>query len=190
VKVHLRGHFCPTRHAAAYWRDRSKAGNDGKRAVINTSSTSGLFGNVGQTNYGAAKTGIATFSIIANQELSRYGVRVNAIAPAAATRLIGTIPGQEGAENIDKDAWTPMDPGNVSPFVAYLATEDCPINGRVFFVMGGEVSLFQPFVIVDKIEKDGRWTLEELAKEAPRFQERSFDYGHPIGNMILGGSPS
>jgi NAD(P)-dependent dehydrogenase (short-subunit alcohol dehydrogenase family) len=190
VKVHLRGHFCPTRHAAAYWRDRSKAGNDGKRAVINTSSTSGLFGNVGQTNYGAAKTGIATFSIIANQELSRYGVRVNAIAPAAATRLIGTIPGQEGAENIDKDAWTPMDPGNVSPFVAYLATEDCPINGRVFFVMGGEVSLFQPFVIVDKIEKDGRWTLEELAEEAPRFQERSFDYGHPIGNMILGGSPS
>jgi NAD(P)-dependent dehydrogenase (short-subunit alcohol dehydrogenase family) len=190
IKVHLRGHFCPTRHAAAYWRDQSKAGNEGKRSVINTSSTSGLFGNVGQTNYGAAKTGIATFSIIANQELSRYGVRVNAIAPAAATRLIGTIPGQEGAENIDKDTWTPMDPGNVSPFVAYLATEGCPINGRVFFVMGGEVSLFQPFVVVDKIEKDGRWTLEELAKEAPRFQERSFDYGHPIGNMILGGSPS
>jgi NAD(P)-dependent dehydrogenase (short-subunit alcohol dehydrogenase family) len=190
IKVHLRGHFCPTRHAAAYWRDQSKAGNEGRRSVINTSSTSGLFGNVGQTNYGAAKTGIATFSIIANQELSRYGVRVNAIAPAAATRLIGTIPGQEGAENIDKDAWTPMDPGNVSPFVAYLATEDCPINGRVFFVMGGEVSLFQPFVVVDKIEKDGRWTLEELAKEAPKFQERTFDYGHPIGNMILGGSPS
>jgi NAD(P)-dependent dehydrogenase (short-subunit alcohol dehydrogenase family) len=190
IKVHLRGHFCPTRHAAAYWRDQSKAGNEGKRSVINTSSTSGLFGNVGQTNYGAAKTGIATFSIIANQELSRYGVRVNAIAPAAATRLIGTIPGQEGAENIDKDAWTPMDPGNVSPFVAYLATEGCPINGRVFFVMGGEVSLFQPFVVVDKIEKDGRWTLEELAKEAPKFQERTFDYGHPIGNMILGGSPS
>ena len=190
IKVHLRGHFCPTRHAAAYWRDQSKAGNEGKRSVINTSSTSGLFGNVGQTNYGAAKTGIATFSIIANQELSRYGVRVNAIAPAAATRLIGTIPGQEGAENIDKDAWTPMDPGNVSPFVAYLATEGCPINGRVFFVMGGEVSLFQPFVVVDKIEKDGRWTLEELAEQAPRFQERTFDYGHPIGNMILGGSPS
>jgi len=187
IKVHLRGHFCPTRHAAAYWRDQSKAGNEGKRSVINTSSTSGLFGNVGQTNYGAAKTGIATFSIIANQELSRYGVRVNAIAPAAATRLIGTIPGQEGAENIDKDSWTPMDPANVSPFVAYLATEGCPINGRVFFVMGGEVSLFQPFVVVDKIEKDGRWTLEELAKEAPRFQERTFDYGHPVGNMILGG---
>ena len=184
IKVHLRGHFCPTRWAAAYWRDQSKAGKEGKRAVINTSSTSGLFGNPGQTNYGAAKTGIATFSIIANMELRRYGVRVNAIAPSAATRLIGTIPGA-GSQALPEDEWSPMDPANVSPFVAYLATEGCPINGRVFYVGGGEVSMFQPFVVVDTIEKDGKWTVEELQQVAPRFQERTFDYGHRIGEMLL-----
>ena len=139
----------------------------------------------GQTNYGAAKTGIATFSIIANMELRRYGVRVNAIAPSAATRLIGTIPGA-GSQELPKDEWSPMDPANISPFVAYLATADCPINGRVFYVGGGEVSMFQPFVVVDTIEKDGRWTIEELQQSAPRFQERKFDYGHRIGDLLLG----
>ncbi|HEY8527671.1 MAG TPA: SDR family oxidoreductase [Acidimicrobiales bacterium] len=186
VKVHLRGHFAPTRWAAAYWRDKHKAGETGKRAVINTSSTSGLFGNVGQTNYGSVKTAIATFSIIADLELRRYGVRVNAIAPSAATRLIGTIPGREGQAEAPKDEWSPTDPANVSPFVAYLATEDCPIHGRVFFVQGGEVSLFQPFVVVDRIEKQGRWTVEELREAAPRLQEYRFDYGHRIGEMLLG----
>jgi NAD(P)-dependent dehydrogenase (short-subunit alcohol dehydrogenase family) len=184
MRVHLRGHFCPSRWAAAYWRDQSKAGKEGKRSIVNTSSTSGLFGNIGQTNYGAAKTGIATFSIIADQELRRYGVRVNAIAPAAATRLIGTIPGHSPDEPA-KDEWSSMDPSNISPFVAYLATEDCPLHGRAFFVQGGEVCLFQPFVVVDRIEKSGRWTVEELQLEAPRFQEIEFDYGHPIGNMLL-----
>jgi NAD(P)-dependent dehydrogenase (short-subunit alcohol dehydrogenase family) len=186
MKVHLRGHFATTRHAAAYWRDQSKAGNDAKRAVINTSSTSGLFGNVGQTNYGAAKTGIATFSIIADQELSRYGVRVNAIAPAAATRLTGM--GRPDAEEPPSAEWEPMHPGNVARFVAYLATEDCPIHGRVFFVQGGEICLFQPFVIVDRIAKDGDfWTVEELEEQAGRFQDVEFDYGHPLGNMLFGG---
>jgi NAD(P)-dependent dehydrogenase (short-subunit alcohol dehydrogenase family) len=185
MKVHLRGHFCPTRWAASYWRDQSKAGKEGKRAIINTSSTSGLFGNVGQTNYGAAKSGIATFTIIANQELSRYGVRVNAIAPAALTRLLGTIPGGPGTE-VSKDEWVPLDPANISPFVAYLGTENCPINGRVFFVQGGEVCLFQPFVVVDRIEKNGRWTIEELQQEAGKFQEREFDYGHPLGRLLFG----
>ncbi|HEX5587231.1 MAG TPA: SDR family oxidoreductase [Acidimicrobiia bacterium] len=186
MKVHLRGHFATTRHAASYWRDQSKAGNDAKRAVINTSSTSGLFGNVGQTNYGAAKTGIATFSIIADQELSRYGVRVNAIAPAAATRLTGL--GRPEAAEPPSDEWTPMHPGNVSPFVAYLATADCPIHGRVFFVQGGEVYLFQPFVIVDEIKKDGDfWTVEELQVQGAKFQDYEFDYGHPLGNMLFRG---
>jgi NAD(P)-dependent dehydrogenase (short-subunit alcohol dehydrogenase family) len=186
VKVHLRGHFCATRWAAAYWRDRHKAGEAGKRAVVNTTSTSGLFGNVGQTNYGAAKTGIATFSIIANLELRRYGVRVNAIAPSAATRLIGTIPGRDGDGAGSADEWSPTDPANVSPFVAYLATEDCPIEGRVFYVQGGEVCLFQPFVVVDRIEKQGRWTVEELRDQAPRLGDHEFDYGHRVGDLLLG----
>jgi NAD(P)-dependent dehydrogenase (short-subunit alcohol dehydrogenase family) len=183
MRVHLRGHFATTRWAAAYWRDQSKAGKEAPRSVINTSSTSGLFGNVGQTNYGAAKTGIATFSIIANQELSRYGVRVNAIAPAAATRLTAMV----GADTSEKTEWTPMDPDNVSPFVAYLATADCPIAGRVFFVMGGEIHLFQPFVIVDSLTKDGKWSIKELQDQAGRFQEFAFDYGHPMGNMLFNG---
>jgi len=186
MRVHLRGHFCPTRHAAAYWRDQSKAGVEIKRAVINTSSTSGLFGNRGQTNYGAAKTGIATFSIIADAELARYGVRVNAIAPAAATRLTATVSPSAAAEQ-PADQWTPMHPGNISPFVAYLATQDCPIHGRVFFVQGGEVFLFQPFAIVDSIAKEGFWTVEELQDEASKFADFEFDLGHPIAKMLWGG---
>jgi NAD(P)-dependent dehydrogenase (short-subunit alcohol dehydrogenase family) len=183
MKVHLKGHFCPTHFAAAYWREQSKAGRDGQRAVVNTSSTSGLFGNVGQTNYGAAKSGIATFSIIANVELKRYGVRVNAIAPAAATRLTATV--SKGAPEASDDGWYPLDPANVSPFVAYLATEECPINGRIFFVMGGEVHLFQPWAIVESLKKDGPWTVEELEKEATKLNEYEFDYGHPLGSMLF-----
>jgi NAD(P)-dependent dehydrogenase (short-subunit alcohol dehydrogenase family) len=187
MRVHLRGHFCPTRHAAAYWRDRSKAGVEVQRAVVNTSSTSGLFGNRGQTNYGAAKTGIATFSIIADAELARYGVRVNAIAPAAATRLTATVPTSGPREAPPEDVWTPMHPGNISPFVAYLSTETCPIHGRVFFVQGGEVFLFKPFSIVDGISKEGFWTVEELQKEGAKFAEEELDLGHPIAKMLWGG---
>ena len=184
VQVHLRGHFCPTRWAATYWRDQHKAGREGRRAIVNTTSVSGLFGNVGQANYGTAKTGIATFSVIANLELRRYGVRVNAIAPSAATRLIGTIPG-EGSQEKSDDGWTPTDPANVSPFVAYLATEACPVEGRIFFVQGGEISLFQPFVIVDKIEKQAPWTIEELQAQAPRFQSHPFPYNHWTATQLL-----
>jgi NAD(P)-dependent dehydrogenase (short-subunit alcohol dehydrogenase family) len=186
MRVHLRGHFCTTRWAATYWREEAKKGNEIPRAVVNTSSTSGLFGNQGQTNYGAAKTGIATFSAIADAELARYGVRVNAIAPAAATRLIATVPrgGDQPFEIPTGEEWTPMHPANISPFVAYLSTESCPIHGRTFFVQGGEVFLFQPFTIVDQISKEGFWTVEELQTEAAKFGEREFDLGHPLGEML------
>jgi NAD(P)-dependent dehydrogenase (short-subunit alcohol dehydrogenase family) len=182
MRVHLKGHFCPTRWAASYWREQAKQGIETPRAVVNTSSTSGLFGNQGQTNYGAAKTGIATFSIIADAELRRYGVRVNAIAPAAATRLLGTVSGQP--EATPSDEWSPMHPGNISPFVAYLCTESCPIHGRVFFVQGGDVFLFQPFTIVDKISKEGFWSVEELQAQADKWGEVEFDLGHPFADML------
>ena len=180
VKVHLKGHFAPLHHAAVYWRDQVKAGNEAKRAVVNTSSTSGLFGNIGQTNYGAAKMGIGALTIIASQELSRYGVRVNAIAPAALTRLTAGLAGADAQVEPDP-AEGPLAPGNVSPFVAYLSTEHCPINGRVFFVMGGQVHLFQPWAIVDKVETDGRWTVEDLEIQAAKFAEVPFDLGNPMG---------
>jgi NAD(P)-dependent dehydrogenase (short-subunit alcohol dehydrogenase family) len=192
MRVHLRGHFCPTRWAAAYWRDQSKAGQDVPRSVVTTSSTSGLFGNKGQTNYGAAKTGLATFAIIADAELSRYGVRVNAIAPAAATRLTANLRGDQQAEapsEQDGHEWTPMHPANISPFVAYLSTESCPIHGRVFFVQGGHIHLFKPFSIVDQIAKEGFWTVEELQSEAARFADVELDLGHPLASMLWAGVP-
>jgi NAD(P)-dependent dehydrogenase (short-subunit alcohol dehydrogenase family) len=122
--------------------------------------------------------GIGGLTIIAAQELSRYGVRVNAIAPAALTRLTA---GLTGAVEDRTAGDSPMDPANVSPFVAYLATELCPINGRVFFVVGGQVHLFQPWAIIDKIETEGRWTVEDLELEAARFAEVPFDLGNPFG---------
>jgi NAD(P)-dependent dehydrogenase (short-subunit alcohol dehydrogenase family) len=178
VRVHLRGHFMPTRAAARYWREQSKAGNSLQPSLITTTSTSGLFNNPGQSNYGAAKTGIATLTIIAQQELGRYGVKANAIAPAARTRLTLATPGisadivRAPAEGFD--AW---DPANVSPFVAYLATADCPIKGRVFFVAGGGIHLFQPFAIIDSVTKEGRWTVAELATEAARLADVPFNLG-------------
>jgi len=178
IKVHLKGHFCPLRHAAAYWREQSKAGSEEKRAVVNTSSTSGLFGNIGQANYGAAKMGIAALTIISSWELSRVNARVNAIAPAALTRLTAGLP---GAPDLGSGAEAgAMDPANISPFVAYLSTEHCPINGRIFFVMGGQVHLFQPFALIDRIETTGRWTVEDLEVQAARLAEVPFHLGNPF----------
>ena len=171
INVHLKGHFCPTRFAAAYWREQSKAGKEVKANVVNTSSTSGLLGNAGQTNYGAAKAGIAAFSVICAMELERYGVRTNAIAPAARTRMTEQTPGLgeivRAPEDVAKfDVWNPA---NISPLVAYLATEDCPFNGKTFFVQGGTVRLFQGWTMTDTVEKDDRWTVSELQSEMKRF---------------------
>jgi NAD(P)-dependent dehydrogenase (short-subunit alcohol dehydrogenase family) len=182
IRVHLRGHFCPTRWAASYWREQSKAGSTQLRSVINTSSASGLFGNPGQTNYGAAKIGIATFSMIADSELSRYGVRVNAIAPAAATRLTASL--APDLPETPPNAWSPMGPDNIAPFVAYLATEDCPIHGRIFLVSGGHIHLFQPFAIIDQIEKKGLWTVGELKDQAAHFAEVPFTLNNPYEGMM------
>jgi NAD(P)-dependent dehydrogenase (short-subunit alcohol dehydrogenase family) len=180
IRVHLRGHFMPTRAAARYWREQSKAGADLQPSLINTTSTSGLYNNPGQSNYGAAKTGITTLTIIAQRELGRYGVKANAIAPAARTRLTLATPGaSEAILKPPAEGFDAMDPANVSPFVAYLATASCPIKGRVFFVAGGGIHLFQPFAIIDRITKDGRWTLAELEKEAPRLADVPFDLGRP-----------
>src|SRR3954447_3907797 len=143
IGVHLKGHFAPTRHAAAYWRERSKAGEDVKGRVINTSSPSGVFGNVGQANYGAAKAAIAGFTVIAAQELQRYGVTVNCIAPNARTRMteatFGEIP--KPVEGFD-----PMDPANIAPVVVALCADEAQeITGQCFFVYGGAVNVLRPW---------------------------------------------
>ncbi len=171
VHVHLKGHFVPTRHAATYWRERAKAGEEVRACVVNTSSTSGLLGNPGQANYGAAKAGIAALSVIAAQELGRYGVRVNAIAPAARTRMTELTPGLSDIVRRPQDAsqFDVWDPANVSPLVAYLATEDCPLTGRVFFVQGGTVRNFQNWTMTESIDRSSRWTVEELKAEMPKL---------------------
>jgi NAD(P)-dependent dehydrogenase (short-subunit alcohol dehydrogenase family) len=163
INVHLKGHFVPTRWAAAYWREQSKAGKQVSASIINTSSTSGLIGNGGQANYGAAKAGIGAFTVIAAQELIRYGVRVNAIAPAARTRLTESTPGLgDIVKPPEKGGFDVWDPANVSPVVAYLAAENCPANGRVYFVQGGTIKLFQNWTMTIGVEKDERWTVAEL----------------------------
>jgi NAD(P)-dependent dehydrogenase (short-subunit alcohol dehydrogenase family) len=177
VRVHLRGHFLLLRAAARHWREQHKAGLDLKPAVINTTSTSGLFNHPGQSNYGAAKTAIAGLTMIAQEELGRYGVRVNAIAPAALTRMTAGVGGGDALPSAE--ASERLNPANVSPFVAYLATESCPMQGRIFFVSGGKVLLFQPFAVVDGIETDGRWTVAGLQEAAPRLAEVPFALNRP-----------
>ena len=138
IKVHLKGTFAPSRHAAAYWRERSKAGETNDARIINTSSPSGIYGNVGQTNYGAAKAGIASFTIIAAKELARYGVTVNAIAPAALTRMTEGL-GMGQASEEDKAT---MSPAHIAPIVCWLASpESAHVSGRVFDVSGRMLSV-------------------------------------------------
>ena len=170
IAVHLKGHFCPTRHAAAYWREQTKAGKEVNASIVHTSSTSGLFSNPGQANYGAAKTGIATLSQICAKELSRYGVRSNAIAPAARTRLTEATPGLSEVVKAPEAGFDVWDPANVSPFVAYLATADCPFTGETFLVQGGKVQRVQSWSAAEVIEKDDRWSVEELAAAAPKLE--------------------
>jgi NAD(P)-dependent dehydrogenase (short-subunit alcohol dehydrogenase family) len=137
IQVHLKGTFAPSRHAAAYWRDESKKiGGPVKGRIINTSSTSGIYGNVGQTNYGAAKAGIAAFTIIAARELRRYGVTVNAISPTALTRMT------EGLRQLTLEEAAIRDPKWVSPTVVYLASEEAQdITGRVIQAGMGRIGV-------------------------------------------------
>jgi NAD(P)-dependent dehydrogenase (short-subunit alcohol dehydrogenase family) len=172
IAVHLKGHFCPTRHAAAYWREQTKADREVRASIINTSSTSGVLGNAGQTNYGAAKAGIAAFSTICAMELGRYGVRSNAITPMARTRLTEQTPGLGDLVKAPDDAsvFDQWDPANISPMIAYLATADCPFTGETFFVQGDVVARYQPYVLAEMItNKSDRWTVERLIAEGPKL---------------------
>jgi NAD(P)-dependent dehydrogenase (short-subunit alcohol dehydrogenase family) len=163
MDVHLKGHFCPLRHAAAYWRAETKAGRPVAASVVNTSSGSGLRGNPGQINYASAKAGIAAMTVVAARELDRYGVRVNAIAPVARTRLTDSVPGLADrfappAEGFDK--WSPE---NISPLVAYLASTESHATGQVFTVLGGYIGRQQGWTEQESIDRDERWTVDGLA---------------------------
>jgi NAD(P)-dependent dehydrogenase (short-subunit alcohol dehydrogenase family) len=176
IAVHLKGHFGPTRHAAAYWRERAKAGETLRARVINTSSPSGVFGNVGQANYGAAKAAIAGFTLIAAQELQRYGVTVNCIAPNARTRMteetFGDLPPPE-------DGFDPLDPANMAPLVVALAADDAQhITGQCFFVWGGSINVLRPWDAGELFAADSRWDADELLAQ---LRERFPDGAAPAG---------
>jgi NAD(P)-dependent dehydrogenase (short-subunit alcohol dehydrogenase family) len=186
INVHLKGHFAPTRHAAAYWRERSKSGETVRGRVINTSSPSGVFGNVGQANYGAAKAGIAAFTQIAAQELGRYGVTVNCLAPNARTRMteqaFGEIPPPE-------EGFDPMDPANMAPVVVALCAEEAQgITGQCFFVYGGAVNVLQGWSPGELFVRDARWDADELLAELrERFPSGVSPAGMVAGMMNAGG---
>jgi NAD(P)-dependent dehydrogenase (short-subunit alcohol dehydrogenase family) len=168
IRVHLRGHFAVLRHAADYWKAESKAGRQRKAAVVNTASASGVtMANPGQASYGAAKAGIAALTLVAAQELDRYGVRVNGIAPIARTRLTLATPGMGAlfAAGVTSESGHDLfDPSNVSPLVAYLASESCPLTGKVFAVQGGSIQELRGWAVASEIETDGPWRIEDIAE--------------------------
>lgn len=175
MRVHLRGTFAMTRWAATYWREKSKAGVINDARVINTSSASGIYGNVGQANYGAAKAGIASFTIIAAQELGRYGVNVNAVAPAALTRMTESLSGL-GFESAGegKDKFDIFAPENISPLVVWLGSPlSRDVTGRVFDVVGGHIDVAEGWHAGPSADKGAKWEAEELTSVITELVSKS-----------------
>lgn len=160
TRVHLRGTFCPMRHAAAYWREQAKAGTPVDARIINTTSVSGLFGNQGQTNYGAAKAGIASMTVIAARELARYGVTVNAISPGALTRMTEDLGNNTDAPEGD---FNPRDPANIAPICVWLVSEEAKqVTGQVFESMRGRLCVYEGWHRGPMVEEDRRFDPAEL----------------------------
>lgn len=165
IRVLLKGHAAPTRHALAYWRDRAQAGEDLRPSVIHTSSAAGLAGNFGQANYSAAKIAVLALSRVVSIEGRKYGVRSNVVSPSARTRLTlasGKSRHDSGGPTVDATGWDPREPGNVSPVVAWLAQRDCPADSQIFHVTANRVHIVSMPRIVDTVTTSGRWTLDAL----------------------------
>jgi NAD(P)-dependent dehydrogenase (short-subunit alcohol dehydrogenase family) len=161
IRVHLRGHFCPTRHAVDYWRERSKRGEPAQARIVNTSSGAGLRGSVGQAAYSAAKAGIAALTLVEAAELRRYGVLVNAIAPAARTRMTETVFAEMMAR--PKEGFDAMAPENIAPLVVWLASADSHgVTGRVFEIAGGKISIADGWREGPSVDRGARWNAAEV----------------------------
>ncbi|MEV4073435.1 SDR family oxidoreductase [Nonomuraea fuscirosea] len=166
IRVHLRGTFAPLRHAAAYWRSKAKAGERVDARIINTTSSSGIYGNPGQGNYGAAKAGIAGLTVIAAKELERYGVTVNAVAPAALTRMTENL--------MPKGASLAADPDDIAPVVVWLSSAEArAITGRVFNVRAGVISVAEGWHAGPGVDKGSRWDPAELGSVIPALVEKA-----------------
>jgi NAD(P)-dependent dehydrogenase (short-subunit alcohol dehydrogenase family) len=162
IRVHLRGTWCMSHHAAVYWREKSKDGTPVDARIINTTSPAGLYTSMGQSNYGPAKAGIANMTIILAGELGRYGVTVNAISPGARTRMTETIR-RPNAVSEPADGFDAGDPANISPLVVWLASPEAKdVTGRVFNVRGGQISVAEPWHAGPLAHKNDRWDPAEL----------------------------
>lgn len=172
LKVDLKGHFCPLRHAAAFWRDQAKAGTPVQARVVNTSSGAGLMGSVGQGNYAAAKAGVVALTQVAAVEMARYGITVNAIAPAARTPMTEAVFATTMAK--PESGFDPMDPANVSPLVVWLASADSgDVTGRVFEVEAGLISPADGWQHGPRQDKQARWLPEEVGPAVRQLLEKA-----------------
>lgn len=158
IRVHLKGHAAPTRHALAYWRSRAKEGNEVKASVIHTSSVAAFAGNVGQANYAAAKLAVVALSRVVSLEGNRYGVRSNVVSPSARTRITTGIEG-DAAPSLQFDEF---DPANVSPLVGWLAEPDCPADSQIFHLSGSRLLVLSIPPILHEITTQGRWKRDDL----------------------------
>ncbi len=158
IAVHLKGHFAPAKHAASWWRAEHKAGRSRTGRIVNTSSAAGLYGNVGQCNYAAAKAGIAALTLVQAAELKRYGATANAIAPAARTRMTETLFGGMMKAPGDPEKFDVFSPANIAPLVAWLCSEGSgDVSGRVFDVSGGRITVCDGWRPAASVDKGARW---------------------------------
>jgi NAD(P)-dependent dehydrogenase (short-subunit alcohol dehydrogenase family) len=191
IKVHMKGTFATTRHAAAYWREQTKTGKDVDARVINTTSPSGLFGNMGQTNYGAAKAGIATFSVIAADELGRYGVTVNAIAPTAMTRMTEDLAVMQELSKESEGGFDALAPENIAPLAVWLgSSESREVTGRVFSVWGGRITVNEGWVSGPRVDRDSAWTPGELGSVIPELVRAAAPNSDMTGERPVVAAPS
>ncbi len=162
IKVHMKGHFCTSRHAVAYWRGEAKAGNEVSGRIINTSSGAGLQGSVAQSTYSAAKGGIATLTLVQAAELGRYGITANAICPSARTRMTEEVFADMMAKPGEGD-FDAMDPSNISPLVAWLGSKEAgDVTGQIFEVEGGKISVADGWRRGPEVDKGARWDPAEV----------------------------
>ena len=174
VGVHLRGHFCPTRHAAAHWRKQAKAGANVSARIINTSSGAGLQGSVGQSSYSAAKAAIAALTLVQAAELGRYGVTANAIAPVARTRMTEAVFADMMAR--PDDGFDVMDPANISPLVVWLGSLGSGhVSGRVFEVEGGKISVVDGWRPTSSVDLGRRWTSDDIDAQLGKLLDDAVD---------------
>ena len=190
VRVHLKGTFACTHHASVYWREQSKAGNQPRAAIVNTVSSAGLQGNVGQANYGSAKAGIAALTVITSLELSRYGVRANAVAPGGVTRMsTGVVKDLEVKEpdEYGPDEYHRLNPGNSAPTVVWLASDQAMhVTGQVFRAVGSKISHYIPWTIgkeIDTPKEPAKWKPENIG---PAVNANIFGSRNP--GLQMGGS--